>query len=108
MQTIQEISDEVTKLGKIVLEEFHSQSAINIEKDAEIKALRSLLEELAGRQGIRKTDFDQHYKNRVAWFHSDMLQKIEDEDPSTAANVDNRNEKSVSTLERFDPLFPQQ
>jgi hypothetical protein len=112
-----EIEDRISALETTVallkesITELAKQGPLNLANDkfsdARFFALYSIVMDLAKREGISPEEFARHHKKREQHFHERLLQKVEDRDPTLAAEIDKRSIDSVPTSDRYPPLFPE-
>ena len=76
------------------------------EKDlAGFEALFDLVRELAKHEGISQEEFQKHYDIRYRHWHDENLRKLEETDPSLAAEVDTRATSEADIPDVIPPLF---
>jgi hypothetical protein len=76
------------------------------EDSARFRALQSIVQELAQKQGITAESFYKHVKHRQAFYYEQEVLHLGDTDPVSAETFD-RRPHPAEPIEGFPPLFPE-
>lgn len=76
-----------------------------VEDEARIMALYSIVRDLAEHAGVRPEDFCQHYENRFRFWHSHYLRKAEGCSQSLAVLLDRRGGETDDAVESYSSIF---
>lgn len=72
---------------------------------ANFLALKSIVMELAAKQGISPKKFKKHFKRRFDFWYDHVLREVEDHSPGLAAAIDLRDAVSPEIDTPYPPLF---
>jgi hypothetical protein len=76
-----------------------------LEDEARIMALYSIVRDLAERAGVGADDFCRHYENRFRYWHSHYLRKAEDCSQPLAVRLDRRVGDTDAADESYPSIF---
>jgi hypothetical protein len=73
--------------------------------DAMLRAIYTVVEELAEKAGVSRESFLEHFDLRFRWWHDYYLRQTEDVSPGLAAQRDHRTLADADIPPTYPPLF---